>query len=210
MLRYIYGRDLGRYPTLRESMFKDRAVQFRDRLGWEVTVDASGAERDGYDALNPLYVIWEEADGRHGGSMRFLPTTGPTMVADHFLSLTNGVDFASPYIWETTRFCLAPGAARRVSAALMLGGLELGLHHDLSHAIGVFDARMVRVYRMLGWPPAILGTMGQGAEAISAGLWAFEEELRPALLSRAQVSAQASRAWLLRAVAERELVAGTA
>lgn len=207
MLRYLYGRDLARQPTLRDSMFQDRAIQFRDRLGWAVTVDDTGAERDTYDDLDPLYVIWQEPDGRHGGSMRFLPTQGPTMVADHFLSLTNGVDFASPHIWETTRFCLAPGASRRVSAALMLGGLELGLHHGLSHAIGVFDARMVRIYRLLGWPPAIMGTEGHGAEAISAGLWAFEEDLRSTLLERAGLSAVTSRAWLLRALAERDMAA---
>jgi N-acyl-L-homoserine lactone synthetase len=37
-----------------------------------------GQERDRYDDLNPLYVIWQEHDGRHAGSMRFLPTTGRT------------------------------------------------------------------------------------------------------------------------------------
>jgi len=68
MLRYIYAQDLDRFPTLAEGMFKDRADQFKTRLGWDVTVDAQGYERDEYDALNPLYVIWENADGSHGGS----------------------------------------------------------------------------------------------------------------------------------------------
>ena len=210
MLRYLRGNDLEKYPALRDGMFKDRARQFRDRLGWEVCVDGTGAERDEYDAWDPLYVIWQEPDGGHGGSMRFLPTQGRTMVADYFLSLTNGVDFASPYIWESTRFCLSPGASTRISAALMLGGLEVGLHHGLSHAIGVFDARMVRIYRLLGWPPAIMGTEGEGPTAVSAGLWAFEEGLRPALQRRARVSAETSRAWLLRALSDWDRAAQTA
>ena len=73
--------------------------------------------------------------------MRFLPTTGRTMVEDHFLHLTDGVAIKSPFIWECTRFCLAPDAGPNVSAALMLGGMELGLGAHLSHALGVFDAR---------------------------------------------------------------------
>jgi hypothetical protein len=118
MLRYIHADTLPAHPALARSMFRDRARQFRDRLGWAVTVDAAGEERDAYDALNPLYVIWQDAGGRHAGSMRFLPTTGQTMVNDHFRHLTGGVRIESPLIWECSRFCLAEGAPARVSAAL--------------------------------------------------------------------------------------------
>lgn len=196
MLRYIYADDLNAFPKLAGTMFRDRATQFHDRLGWEVKVDGTGEERDDYDDMNPLYVIWEDADGRHGGSLRFLPTTGDTMINDHFLHLTDGVEIRSPYIWECTRFCLAPGADRSVSAALMLGGMELGLMNHLSHAVGVFDTRMVRIYARLGWGPVVLGTDGSGREAISVGLWAFEEALRSQLLARSGVSNAASCQWL--------------
>lgn len=200
MLRYLYADELGRFPRLRQSMFRDRAAQFQGRLSWDVEVDDDGAERDSYDALNPLYVIWETTGGLHGGSMRFLPTTGDTMVSDHFLSLTDGVRIMSPFIWECTRFCLSPAAGARVSAALMLGGLEVGLRSCLSHAVGVFDARMIRVYRRLGWGPIILGTEGTGRDAISVGLWTFESEIRPRLLTRAGLSSEISRHWISRAL----------
>ncbi len=197
MLRYLRARELRDHPRLAHSMFRDRAAQFRDRLGWAVTVNAAGEERDAYDAqaLNAFYVIWEGEGGRHGGSLRFLPTMGPTMLADHFLHLTDGVTFRSPHIWECTRFCVAPEAPAHVAAALMLGGLEIGLAHGLSHAIGVFDARMVRIYKRLGWPPAILGTQGIGRDAISAGLWSFEAALRPVLLARAGLSPDELAEW---------------
>jgi acyl homoserine lactone synthase len=78
MLRYLYADQLDAFPKLRDSMFRDRADQFSERLGWEVSVDENGFEKDQYDALNPLYVIWEMPDGSHGGSMRFLPTTRRT------------------------------------------------------------------------------------------------------------------------------------
>jgi acyl homoserine lactone synthase len=195
MIRYLQAHELSLFPTLADGMFRDRTVQFRDRLKWEVTVDDAGHERDQYDTKAALYVIWEGADGRHGGSMRFLPTTGATMVAEHFLHLTDGVRIARPEIWECTRFCLAPGAEGRVAAGLMLGGLELGLRFGLSHAVGVFDAPMLRVYRALGWSPAVLGTAG----GVSAGLWAFAPELRAGLCRRAEVSAELSDWWVRRA-----------
>jgi len=199
MLRYIYGEDLKNMPKLRDTMFRDRACQFRQRLDWEVKVDAQGFERDQYDAMNPLYVIWEQADGSHGGSMRFLPTTGQTMVNDHFTHLTDGVEIRHPMIWECTRFCLAKEADARVSAALMLGGMEVGLGFYLTDSVGVFDARMIRVYRRLGWEPTLLGTVGEGREAISAGLWAYDPALRAGLLQKAGVSDEVSRMWFDRA-----------
>ncbi|MGI9395215.1 MAG: acyl-homoserine-lactone synthase [Boseongicola sp.] len=203
MLRYIYADELHAYPQLASSMFRDRARQFHDRLGWEVSLRADGTERDQYDDRNPLYVIWQRANGTHVGSMRFLPTTADTMVNDHFLHLTDGVKIQSPFIWECTRFCLAPDADSRVSAKLMLAGLELGIGFNLSHAVGVFDARMVRIYRRLGWGPTVLGTSGSGRNAISVGLWAFETERYSRLLARAGVSAEISQHWFDRAFGQR-------
>ncbi|NNF24552.1 MAG: autoinducer synthase [Rhodobacteraceae bacterium] len=210
MLRYLYADELARHPRLRKSTFSDRADQFHSRLGWDVSVNQDGLEFDAYDAMNPLYVIWQKPDGLHGGSMRFLPTTGETMVNDHFSDLTDGVHIASPFIWECTRFCLARDAAPNVSAALMLGGLEVGLGQHLSHAVGVFDARMVRIYRLLGWPPTILGTKGAGREATSVGLWSFAPELRAPLLRKSGLSEAISRHWYARAFGLREPLAATA
>lgn len=198
MLRYLYADQLINFPRLSETMFKDRAAQFHDRLGWEVNVDATGYERDSYDNQNPLYIIWEKPDGTHGGSLRLLPTTGDHMLADHFLNLTDGVRIESPLIWECTRFCLAPGAEATVSSALMLGVLEIGLDAGLTHVAGVFDARMIRVYRRVGWGPTILGSDGAGRDAISAGLWPCEDAYRARLLARAGVSDEVSRYWLAR------------
>lgn len=195
MLRYIYANDLHMYPVLRDSMFRDRADQFHTRLGWAVQVDDKGWEQDEYDTLNPLYVIWEAPGGRHGGSMRFLPTTGRTMVNDHFLHLTDGVTIRSPFIWECTRFCLAPNAESRVAAALMLAGGELMRAFHLSQFIGVFDARMVRIYRMIGAVPDVLGSAGMGRNQISVGLWTYSHADRARVLMRAGLSSAASEVW---------------
>ena len=88
MLRYLTTQDLAALPRLSDSMFRDRARQFHTRRGWNLRIDGDGRERDQYDGLpGALYVVWERPDGTHGGSMRFLPTTGRTMLAEHFAAL---------------------------------------------------------------------------------------------------------------------------
>lgn len=197
MIRYVYGDQLDAFPRLRDAMFRDRATQFRDRLNWDVSVDADGFERDEYDALNPLYVIWEEPGGHHGGSMRFLPTSGRTMVNDHFAHLSD-TQISSPLIWECTRFCLAPDASARVAGVLMLAGGELMRSFSLTHLLGVFDARMVRIYKMIGASPEVLGSEGVGRDKISVGLWPYRAKDRLRVLRRARVSSEVSEAWFAR------------
>src|SRR5918996_2904987 len=187
MIHFVYGDQLTNFPVLAESMFKDRAEQFKTRLGWDVTVNEYGWERDEYDALNPLYIVWEDAAGRHAGSMRTLPTVGRTMTNDHFRHLTGGVAITSPLIWECTRFCLAPGASSRVAAGLLLAGLELGLRFGLDQALGVFDARMPRIYGRLGHSPSIIGSSGEGPDAISVGLWDITEEAQAEISRRSGI-----------------------
>lgn len=191
MIRYLFGSQLEDHGDLAAAMFRDRTAQFRDRMGWDVTVDQLGWETDEFDALDPLYVIAEDAAGHHAGSMRFLPTTGPTMLRDVFPHLTGGRPIRDRLIWECTRFCLSSKADGNLARRLLLAASELGLGMGLSHAIGVFDRQMVRVYRRLGWSPEVLGS----ADGLSAGIWAFTDETHDALCAAAGISARTSRDW---------------
>ena len=195
MLRFLYADQLDRFPKLAETMFRDRADQFRERLGWEVSVDSNGCERDQYDLQNPLYVIWELPDGNHGGSMRFLPTTDTCMINDHLTHVIGGGTVVSPLIWECTRFCLSQSAPSHVAAALMLGGGEIMENFGVEHFVGVFDLRMVRIYRMIGASPEVLGTVGEGRDQISVGLWAFTPEAQARVARKAGLRPAQTRAW---------------
>ncbi len=198
MLRYIYGNELADYPILQDTMHRDRAVQFSERLNWAVTIAENGWERDEYDQLNPLYVIWQNLDGTHGGSMRFLPTTEQTMVSDHFSELLNGQEICSPFIWECTRYCLGQQSNSRVAAAMMLAGGELMRAFSLTHLLGVFDPRMVRIYSMIGASPEVIGSAGEGRDMISVGLWAYRPEDREKVLRKAGLSSEISEHWFSR------------
>jgi len=199
MLKYLYGSQLVDNSKLADTMFRDRACQFRDRLGWDVNVDAQGYERDDYDTDETLYTIWQNTDGSHGGSMRFLPTLGSTMVNDHFSHLLDGAQVQSHDIWESTRFCLSIGSESRVAAALVLGGIEIGRGFGVSQCVGVFDARMIRIYRMIGASPKVLGSTGEGRNKISVGLWTFDPVDRMKVLMRAGISSALSEHWYARA-----------
>jgi len=196
MLHYLYADQLDQYPLLRDTMFRDRAAQFKERLGWDVSVDSNGFERDEYDDMNPLYVIWSLPDGRHGGSMRFLPTTAECMVNDHFGHMLNGETIKSPLIWECTRFCLSNDADRKTAAALVLGAGEVMERFSLEHFVGVFDPRMERIYRLYGVQPDVIATSGEGRDEIGVGLWEMQAEAWPNILNRVGVDRETSQEWL--------------
>jgi acyl homoserine lactone synthase len=195
MIRFLYADQLTQFQHLADSMYSDRATQFKGRLDWKVDVDDRGQELDQYDRLNPLYVIAEDRKGRHAGSLRFLPTIGRTMVNEHFTHLTDGVTIRSPLIWECTRFCTAPGAAGGVSAALLLASAEMGLRFGLDQAVGVFDPRMPRIYGRIGWSPDVIGTGGEGRDRISVGLWTFSDSARDAISCRSGIPLVSVAAW---------------
>ena len=96
-----------KYSHLIDEMFRLRARIFRDRLRWDVQV-ADGKERDKYDNEGPVYIIYTDSEAREvKGSLRLLPTTGPTLLADVFAdTLPDAVHLSAPTIWECTRFCL--------------------------------------------------------------------------------------------------------
>lgn len=195
MIRFIRADELKLFPKLRDSMFRDRAVQFRHRLRWDVQVDREGLERDTYDTHNPLYVIYEGSDGLHQGSMRFLPMTGPNMIRDHFSELLDPGVFEGLNIWECTRFCLGENAAPQIAGRLMAAGGAMLNGLALDGFVGVFDARMTRIYARIGANPEVLGRQGEGKNAIGLGLWRFSKEARFRVAQRAGVSQQVVSYW---------------
>jgi acyl homoserine lactone synthase len=95
------------FPTQELSdMHRLRAKVFRDRMGWDVPL-MSGMEIDGYDAIEPTYMMIREAEGSLRGCWRILPTEGPYMLKDSFPQLLHGLPAPEdPKIWELSRFAI--------------------------------------------------------------------------------------------------------
>jgi acyl homoserine lactone synthase len=191
MFTLVYGDDLFDFPQLANEMFHDRRAQFKEALGWSLKVDALGREIDEYDLQNPLYIILRDAEGRHLGSTRLLPTTGRTMIADRFSDLTHGVEIESPLIWETTRFFIArrDGDSRKNAAALMWAGCQIGLRAGVQFYVGVTAAHMVRVFAACGWPCEVIGRRTDSDGEICACLWEVDEAMCDRLRHRAGIDA---------------------
>jgi len=190
MFKLIYGDDLFDFPELANEMFQDRKSQFCDAFGWDLEVDALGREIDKYDLMNPLYVILRDKSGHHLGSGRLMPTTGPTMIADHFSDMTDGVEIESPLIWEVTRVFVARRGQDSIknAAALMWAGCQIGLRAGVQFYVGVTAKHMVRVFRACGWPSEVIGERSGGVDGdICACLWEISQENCDRLAARADI-----------------------
>jgi len=140
-----------------------RKKVFGDRLGWSVSVSGD-LEVDEYDALAPVYVLSETAEGDVLGGVRLLPTTGPYMLRDTFASLLDDLEApASELLWEASRFAVAKNSAKGdgglacATYELLIGVLQFSLAHDIEAIVCVVDLRMERVLRRAGWPMQRLG-----------------------------------------------------
>ena len=167
MLKLIEGTRSSLFPSEMDAMFRNRALVFSERLGWEVTV-RDGYERDEFDDANPLYLVSvDPRTNEYWGSLRLLPTTGPNMLRDVFPFLLAGDEFIeSATIWESSRICAVaadgqPDRGRNgvnfVLSELIAGIGEVSVIAGLTQIVLVFDARMFRVLEAAGCNPQIIG-----------------------------------------------------
>src|SRR6204780_565585 len=131
MLKLIEGSRASSFPQEMDAMFRNRALTFSERLGWDVTVK-DGYERDEFDDANPLYLVSVDPNtNEYWGSLRLLPTTGPNMLRDVFPQLLDGDYIESATIWECSRICAvaAPGQLERNGGGVnyVLSELILGI-----------------------------------------------------------------------------------
>ncbi|HAK90072.1 acyl-homoserine-lactone synthase [Massilia timonae] len=131
-----------------------RAKVFRGRLGWEVPV-LSGMEIDGYDALEPRYMLMRDGETLRG-CWRLLPTEGPYMLKDSFPQLLDGQEPPSdPHIWELSRFAIeTEGAGGYGFSEMTMESIEAIIRHaherGLSRYVTVTTTAIERMLRRAG------------------------------------------------------------
>jgi N-acyl-L-homoserine lactone synthetase len=158
MIRLIHGHERSAFPREIDAMHRIRRKVFHERMGWDVSVIRHW-EIDGFDVLDPLYLLSVNERGAVTGGLRLLPTTGLTMINDIFsVLLPEGAPVLSPRIWESSRFAvdheadvpIGPKGLSRATAELGLGMNEVGEIYGLTHIVTVYDALMHRVLRRAG------------------------------------------------------------
>jgi acyl homoserine lactone synthase len=155
------------YSNLIDEMFRLRARVFHDRLGWDVHI-VDGTERDKYDDQGPVYLIYTDENAREvRGSLRLLPTTGPTVLADVFSdTLPGSANLSAPTIWECTRLCLDDrildrGRAEELlfASTVLIAALgEVAIAAGIETILGNLDSSMLRLYRHIGCEVEVLGS----------------------------------------------------
>lgn len=194
VVRLIQGARRGGDAVIVDAMFRGRAAIFADRLKWDVVVK-NGWEKDAYDDLDPLYLISISDSGHVRGSLRLMPTTGPTLLTGTFAAtFDEPVDVRSATVWEGSRFCVHPDrhGTERTATGLNLATCELftamcevSLAAGLTNIIGVYDPRLARIYRRIGWAPEPLGSSDAFAHGrIYVGLWDVSEAALTAMRQR--------------------------
>lgn len=177
-----YNRE--QHARLLDDMFKLRARVFKERLRWDVDV-VDGRERDAYDSCAPVYLIYTGDDGATlKGSLRLLPTTGPTLLAEHFAdTIPDAALLSAPTIWECTRFCLdhelLSSADDLLSASgVLIAGLgELAVKAGIETVIGNFEPLMLRIYRRLGCEVEVIGSARRDGRIVCLGAFYVSEPI---------------------------------
>jgi N-acyl-L-homoserine lactone synthetase len=185
MIVVVEPHNAEKHADLLEQMFRMRARIFHDHLGWDVVVD-DGKERDRYDEQSPVYILYTDDGGRTvKGSLRLLPTTGPTLVADFFSdTLPDAASLMAPTIWECTRFCLDENIWQKnkeeivfASTVLLVALGDLALRAGIESIIGNFDAAALHLWRRIGCEVEVLGSTSRYGRPVYLGLHPISETI---------------------------------
>lgn len=184
-----------RNKELLRTMFQLRARVFHDELGWDVEVN-EGLEYDAYDQLSPVYLVWQgEKNKALLGSLRLLPTTGPTLLSDVFHdTLPADFNLSAPGIWEGTRLCIDQEALadehpeiepKFAFCHMLLALCELGIDKGIQTLISNYEPPTKRLYQMAGAPLEFLGKAdGYGKRPVCAGAFRVAPDVLAAMRNK--------------------------
>ena len=183
MIHVVEGVNAACYQAELDEMFRQRAYVFQEKLGWDVTVDKFGHEKDKYDTPRSVYLLKVDKETSEVlGSLRLVSTMGPTLLRDVFSdTLPSDYDFEAPSVWECTRFAVDDRklegrtdgmCVSRVASELLFAIGEIGISAGISTIVGNFAPPMIRIYRRAGCKVDVLGK--SEAYSVPVYLGAFE------------------------------------
>lgn len=165
MIHVVTPENQHAYADLLDQMFRLRAQSFGDRRKWQVDV-VDGRELDGYDEMDPIYVLVSDGVGKLIGGQRLLPTTGPHLLADVFAeTMGEHPVIRHPLVWECSRFVVDTQAAKERSndgvnyatRELLLGLVKTAYDAGMVNIVANYDLYMERITRRAGLVAERLG-----------------------------------------------------
>jgi acyl homoserine lactone synthase len=184
----IQAQDYAKHEGLLDQIFRLRKRVFHDELKWDVTA-AGDYERDRYDDLGPVYIVWcDDRKRTLYGVMRLLPTTGPTLLYDVFRrTFPLAAELSAPGIWEATRTCIDAEALARdhpdidpgkAFGLICLAACECALDHGIHTIVSNYEPHLKRVYRRAGVVMEELGKAdGYGRRPVCCAAFEISKEV---------------------------------
>lgn len=177
----VEAHEYADHQILLNQMHRLRKKTFHDDLQWDVPIDGD-IERDQYDDCSPAYLLWCSADKTIlYGSIRLMPTTGPTLLYDVFRDTFPNASLAGPGIWEGTRLCVDEEnirrdfpsiTPRRAFCLLLLALCECALAHGIHTLISNYEPATALIYRRSGLDVTELGrSIKHGKYPVCCGLF---------------------------------------
>lgn len=195
----VDGHQISANKNLIDQMYRLRAQVFKNELGWDVEVH-DGREIDKYDDLKPVYLMWTNPSRNLLlGSLRLLPTTGPTLLHDVFRrTFPSDMELSAPGIWEGTRLCINQTAIadehpemdmKTAFCRMLLALCEVGVENGISTLVSNFEPPTKRLYQMAGAPLNFLGKAdGYGKRPVCAGTFQANRDTLHAMRAKLNVT----------------------
>ncbi|EDQ34314.1 N-acyl-L-homoserine lactone synthetase [Hoeflea phototrophica DFL-43] len=198
MFLTIQAHQYDTHRPLLDDMYRLRKKVFVDEAKWTIP-HQNGREIDRYDTLGPAYLVWCNSERtRLYGSLRLLPTTGPTLLYDTFRATFPGdACLAAPGIWEGTRLCIDkaklgedhPDIQPVRAFGLMLLALgECALAHGIHTMVTNYEPHVSRVYTRTGLSVDEIGRAdGYGRFPVCCGVFEVSENVITAMRHKLNV-----------------------
>lgn len=149
-------------------MHRLRTQIFKKQMGWDVPV-INGMEIDGYDAIDPYYLMIRDPLNRLRGCIRVLPTEGSYMLKDTFPELLYGQEAPeNKKTWELSRFAVKADNSRgfgfsEMTLDVLREIVRFGDQMGIEHYVLVTTTSIERMMRRAGFaftrfgPPMRIG-----------------------------------------------------
>lgn len=162
MIEIVQAGQAGKTRLLFD-MHKLRANIFKERMGWDVSINEMGMEVDQFDIQEAVYFLCLDDEKNVIGSWRLLPTLGPTMIGDIWPEFLNTLPMSqSPYIWEASRFGVHSSKEKtrdnllqvsKATSELFCALTETCILCGIREVYTLYDARIERLIKRLDCYP---------------------------------------------------------
>ncbi len=187
MIEIIQTGQAGKTEMLFD-MHRLRKRVFKDRLQWDVTVNAQGLEIDQFDTPEAVYLLHLNAARRVTGSWRLLSCAGPTMLRDIWPEYLKDLHMpARGDCIEVSRFavdCPADNLQQVITETQQAIGemfcalTEFCMRIGVRYVYTLYDARIEKVINKIDCTPqSVSETLPIDGMACQAGIFKTDTDM---------------------------------